>query len=132
MEIWKDIEEYEGRYQINECGEVKSLAKFRNNAKVTYLQPERILTNNVDTNGYLSTKLSKDKVARRFRIHVMVAKAFIPNPLNLPEVNHKDGIKTNCCVDNLEWCTSKENKQHAFRTGLMNANHLHKLSTQQV
>ena len=68
--------------------------------------------------GYLVTDLYNEGKRTTERVHILVAEAFIPNPDNKPEVNHDDGNKLNNHVSNLEWCTKKENAEHAWRTGL--------------
>ena len=68
--------------------------------------------------GYYVISLVKNKIKKQLRIHRLVAQAFIPNPDNLPQVNHKDGNKQNNCVDNLEWCTGKHNIKESWRLGL--------------
>lgn len=109
-EIWKDIVGYEGFYQISNLGNVKSLSRINS-------QTEIILK--FGFNGdYNTVVLMKDKKPRTFRIHRLVALHFIPNPQIKPQVNHKDGVKTNNCVYNLEWNTLSENRLHAYRTGL--------------
>lgn len=136
-EIWKDIRGYEGLYQISNFGRVKSLARtiYYSDGKSIYYN-DRILANNVDSNGYLSTKLSKDKKPHRFRIHSLVANAFIYNPNNLPVINHLDSNKTNNHVDNLEFCTQKNNIRHAMTSGKFDnsgeKNHSAKLTNQQA
>lgn len=99
-EIWKDIKGYEGLYQISNFGRVKSL-NYRNTGKEQLLKPA------LNTTGYFCVMLCKP--LKRFLIHRLVAKAFIPNPDNLPCVNHKDENPTNNHVDNLEWCTQLYN-----------------------
>jgi hypothetical protein len=136
-EIWKDIKDYEGLYMISNLGRIKSLSRQRNESQPNYITKEKILKPQKMGNGYLRVSLYKKKKCCNKAIHTLVAKAFIPNPLNLPEVNHKDGNKHNNNVTNLEWCTDSYNKLHAFKTGLMNAvkgeNHgNHKLTDLQV
>jgi hypothetical protein len=109
-ESWKDILGYEGLYQVSTHGEVKSLSRFNS-------RTERILTP-VISKGYPVITLSKNNIHKIYSIHRLVAECFIPNPENKPEVNHINGIKTDCLCSNLEWCTSSENQLHAFRTGL--------------
>ena len=119
-EIWKDIEGYEGLYQVSNLGRVRSLnritnGKFGNRSlclrKGRILKPRKISL-------YTGVYLSKNGHVKNYTIHRLVAQAFIPNPQNKLEVNHIDGNKLNNKVDNLEWATRSENEQHAYRTGL--------------
>lgn len=111
-EIWKDIVGYEGRYQISNLGNVLCL-NYKNTHKPHLLS---IFTTKT---GYNQIHLTKANKQSRFFVHVLVAKAFIPNPYNKPQVNHIDGNKQNNCVDNLEWVTAKENIEHAMQNGLI-------------
>lgn len=108
-EIWKDIKGYEGLYQVSNLGRIKSLKQ----------KEEKILNIFKDNIGYLSVNLqTKEKVKKRERVHRLVAKTFILNPENKPQVNHKDGNKLNNNVNNLEWCTCKENVNHSWENNL--------------
>lgn len=109
-EIFKDIKGYEGLYQVSNLGRVRSLK--RRNAGERFL----VLLNG--SAGYSQVRLSKNGVAKTKNVHCLVAQAFIPNPKNLPEVNHKKGIKVDNRATQLEWCTSGENAKHAFKIGL--------------
>ena len=118
-EVWKDIEGYEGLYQVSTCGNIKSLAKSRKNGNGRYyIQKEKLLKQSFTTTGYKKVELYKDGKRKSFKVHRLVAIAFIPNPDNKPEVNHIDGNKINNNIDNLEWVTSSENSIHAYETGL--------------
>jgi hypothetical protein len=115
-EIYKDIPNYEGLYMISNKGNVKSLPKGDGNgARV------RILKSDLHGNSvkYLRVTLSKNGVTKRISIHRMVATVFIPNPDNKPCVNHIDNNGMNNNVNNLEWCTPKENMSHAAKQGRM-------------
>lgn len=117
-EIWKDIKGYEGLYQISSFGNVKSLDRYiinKNGDKQFF--PKKYLTQGF-SNGYLKVTLSKNNKQKTFRVHILVAKAFIPNHKNKSEVNHIDGNKSNNRIDNLEWNTRSENELHAYRNGL--------------
>ena len=118
-EVWKDIEGYEGVYQVSTCGNIKSLAKPRKNGNSRcYIQKEKLLKQSFTSTGYKKVELYKDGKRKSFKVHRLVAIAFIPNPDNKPEVNHIDGNKINNNIDNLEWVTSSENTIHAYETGL--------------
>ena len=107
-EIWKDIDGFNGEYAVSNTGLVKS-RKFHK---------ERILRPNKDRYGYLIVRLCMNGKEYKRKIHRLVATAFIQNPQELPQINHKDGDKTNNNVENLEWCTAKDNLKHALDTGL--------------
>lgn len=109
QEIWKPIAECNGEYYVSNCGRVKSL-KFGK---------ERILKQATNQNGYLFIIIHRKNHKQRYsKIHRLVALAFIPNPNNKPQVNHKDGDKCNNHIDNLEWVTNSENIKHAWDNGL--------------
>lgn len=121
-EIWKDIAGYEGLYQVSNMGRVKSLERTRNMNLPSHKKPapvhERILAFGKSL-GYHRVVLAKGGINRGFRVHKLVALAFIPNPDNRPQINHKDGDKHNNSVENLEWVTPKENIKHAIENGLI-------------
>lgn len=102
-EIWKDIKEYEGIYQVSNLGKVKRV------------KTNRVLKGCKDKGGYLRVNLSKNSVTSTNTLHRLVAEAFIPNTDNKPEVNHIDEDKTNNRVDNLEWSTRKDNLNYGTR-----------------
>ena len=99
MEVWKDIEGFEN-YQISTWGNVR-------NRKGQVLKPY------YNSKGYLKIGLTKNGKSHKKRINRLVATAFIPNPYNFPQVNHKDGNKENNSVTNLEWTTDEINRKHA-------------------
>ena len=115
-EIWKDIVGYEGLYQVSNFGRVKSLAKYKNgNGGSKFWRKERILKPANTGRGYLMVVLIKEKKRTTYILHRLVAQAFIPNPNNLPQINHKDENKTNNVVSNLEWCDNKYNSNYGTR-----------------
>ena len=111
IEIWRDIKDYEGLYQVSNWGRVKSL-NYRRTVK------ERVLKPNKHKSGYLQVTLCKNGKLKHYLVHRLVTEAFLENPDNLPQVNHKDEDKTNNFVGtpendykdgNLEWCDIKYN-----------------------
>jgi len=115
LEIWKDIEGYEGHYKISSTGRVKSLLrKCKSKNGILRTVPEKILTGTKDKDGYLKVSLNYEHILDICRIHRLVAKHFIPNPENKPVVNHKDGNKQNNNDWNLEWNSISQNTQHAY------------------
>lgn len=124
-EIWRNIKGGDGQYKISNLGRVKSLEQkltiYNPHKDVTYtmVKPERILKLYVNHNGYYVTNLTLNGKHKPYLLHRIMAKAFIPNRENKPCINHKDGIKTNNELCNLEWCTRAENNAHAWKTGLM-------------
>ena len=120
-EEWRDIEGYEGVSQVSTLGNIKHLAKTVPNGKGGYHNySERITKGYPVAEGYLRITLSKNGKSIQKRINRLVALAFIPNPENKKEVNHKNGKRWDNRKVNLEWNTSKENNDHARRTGLYN------------
>jgi len=139
-EVWKDVKGYEGFYQVSNYGKIKSLPRkkiylTRNNmvavSKQSYIGHKQ-------KNGYMVVLLVDAKgVKKYYKIHRIVAEAFVDNAMNKPFVNHINGIKDDNYAPNLEWCTQKENVQHAHQTGLYvpktgAANHTSKLTKEDV
>lgn len=119
LELWVDIIGYNGEYQLSNRGRVRSPQRtivHKTGKKVTL--PYREQTVFINTNGYPSVGLSKDKKQRQWLLHRLLALHFIPNPENKPFINHINGIKTDYRLENIEWCTHVENCLHAFAIGL--------------
>lgn len=121
-EIWKPVKNYEGYYEISNLGRVKSVeriikCKSRNNFK----QKEKILATRPNNRGYIMVGLHKDKNYKLVLVHRLVAEAFIPNPNNLPQVNHIDENKQNNHWNNLEYCDNWYNSHYGTRIERCNA-----------
>jgi hypothetical protein len=99
--IMENFKVSKGHYDVSNCG------RFYNNKFNRFIKPRK------NSDGYLNVTFCIDGVITNYKAHRLIAEAFIPNPLNLPVINHKDGDKTNNNVENLEWCTSSENRIHA-------------------
>lgn len=102
MEIWKDIKGYEGLYKVSNLGRIKSFKTSKT----------KVLTNQPDSRGYLQIGLIKDKKRKNFKVHRLVAEAFIENKFNKPHVNHINEDKMDNRSVNLEWVTQSENANH--------------------
>lgn len=115
-EVWKDIQEYEGLYQVSNLGRVRHLPyTIKWGGKLEH-RPLKESNQHKSTGGYCIVVLSKNSKSKKFLVHRLVAKAFIPNPDNLPEVNHIDEDNTNNKVNNLGWCDRKYNVNYGTRT----------------
>ena len=108
QEIWKEIDGYDGKYEVSNYGRVRSLKRWRSTNF-------RILKNALTHRGYYSVSLSKNGKVKNYLVHRLVAASFIKNPLNLPQINHKNENKTDNCASNLEWCTNAYNMNYGTR-----------------
>lgn len=118
-EIWKDIKNFEGLYQVSNLGRVKSLDKYVNQFNGFNISKRfykgKVLQPHVSNKGYLRVFLYNKEMKKNYSVHRLVAEAFIPNLDNLPQVNHKDENKLNNISSNLEWCSSKFNINYGNR-----------------
>lgn len=113
-EIWKEIPGYEGYFEVSNLGNFRSkdrIVPYRKSGVRNY--PGKPLKVEQMSDGYQRIVLMKDAVKKRYMCHRLVALTFIPNPNNLPQVNHIDGVRNNNCVENLEWCTQSQNERHS-------------------
>jgi len=118
-EIWKPIPNFEGLYEVSNLGRVKALKRKKNCNRGWGWIKEHIMKQTTANSEYYRVPLTnKEHLKKYYLVHRLVAQAFIPNPNNLPQVNHKDGNKSNNCVNNLEWITREDNIKHAYKMGL--------------
>lgn len=120
LDYWKDIKGYEGLYSVSYCGGVRNLRRMAKHYRGgKRLVRDRILRLVWDNGGYLTVFLCDGNGQLRKRVHRLIAEAFIKNPNNYPQVNHKVPVKTINFACNLEWCTSSHNTLHAYKNGLI-------------
>ena len=115
-EVWRDVVGYEGLYEVSNLGNVNKLVKYNGAHKPRKLR--------IDKYGYKCISLWKKGKSKHFTVHRLVAMAFIPNPNELPCINHKDEDRANNAVENLEWCTVKYNSNYGGRNEKMRKIHL--------
>lgn len=115
-EIWKPVKDFEGYYEVSDQGRVRSVDRFvLDKGGRLQFKKGTIMKYRPDRQGYLVIALCRNRHYLHKCVHTLVAEAFIPNPDNLPQVNHKDEDKSNNVVTNLEWCTSKYNANYGNR-----------------
>lgn len=117
-EEWRPVVGYEGHYEVSNFGNVRSLPRLIVNSYGRTLSWKGGLLTAINRNGYLSVSLSKFNKARGCQVHRLVAMAWCANPDNKITVNHKNGVKKDNRVENLEWASYSENNAHARETGL--------------
>lgn len=120
VEEWRDVVDFKGLYAVSSFGRLKTYQKriWSGGQVGWYVRKEKILCQLVNRYGYLKVTLQVDKVRTDTQAHILVAKAFIPNPKNKPQVNHKKGNKKDNRYWELEWNTAKENSNHAIQIGI--------------
>jgi hypothetical protein len=118
-EIWKDVPQTFGQYQVSSLGRVRNTFRLFSGCVKIKKCRKQILGQYSDNYGYLALNISLNNQRAYRKVHRLVAQTFIPNPENKPQVNHKNGIKTDNRVENLEWVTRKENQIHASKIGLL-------------
>lgn len=119
-ELWLPYKGYEGLYEVSNLGRVRSIPRtiYRSDNGAAVHISGKLIKARLDKRGYPRLQLCRNNKSKAFRVHRLVATAFLQNLENLPQVNHKDGVKVNNQVDNLEWVTNLKNRQHADEHGL--------------
>lgn len=121
-ELWKDIAGFDGWYQVSSIGRVKRLKKVHcNHGKRNIVKRELILKQSLDHKGYFTVTISNGIEHKTQKVHRLVAKAFIPNPDNKPQVDHINRIRTDNRVENLRWATAKENSRNSNHQTMIDA-----------
>lgn len=119
--MWKNIKGYEDTYEISDAGIIRSKDRMCVDSKGRKrFRHGQVLNPDIAPNGYYRITLAKGGKRVQKYLHRLLAEYFIPNPNGLPQVNHKDGNKLNCKIENLEWVTVQENVIHAYKHGLIN------------
>jgi len=119
-EFWKSHPEYAG-IEVSTLGNVRTLDRVTSNEKITCFTKGRVLKQQLKYNGYMQIRIPVDEKWVTKLVHRLVAQAFIPNPNNLPQINHKDCDPTNNNVENLEWCTSSYDAKYREKHGISRA-----------
>lgn len=124
IEEWRDVPGYEGKYQVSNFGNVKTLNRTVIGNNCSYMRKGKILNKYYGgRTGYYKVKLyNGDGSFNSFPVHRLVAQSFLYNPESYPQINHRDGNPENNNVNNLEWCNNSINIKHAYDTGLINMN----------
>jgi len=118
-EIWEPVKGYEGCYEVSNTGKIMGIERMVVTKSGLRIIKSRLLKPRLNNYGYMEVRLTKNGKTTTTFIHIIIARSFIPNPLNKLEINHVNGIKTDNRIENLEWCTHLENMQHASLTGLL-------------
>jgi len=119
-EVWKDVKGYEGIYQVSDQGMVRSLDRLVNGRNGNQQKKQgKVLKENIIKNGYSYICLCKNSKPINTSTHRLIAKHFLPNVMGKHYINHKNGIKTDNAIRNLEWCTASENTRHGIANGLI-------------
>lgn len=121
-EIWKDVVGFDGFYEVSNTGRVRSVDRIIKSSKRSHFKLKGKIVGNKNNAGYMVVTISKELLSEERLIHRIVAEAFIPNPNNLPQVNHINGDKKDNRVENLEWVSNRENTCHA-RVGKFTSKH---------
>lgn len=131
-EYWLPLKDYEGLYEVSNLGRVKSLERIVKRNNYNFTKSEKILSPNISRTGYSSVLLSKQGIEKRCYLHRLVAKTFIPNTRNLPEVDHINEDKSNNTLSNLQWITHRDNSSKSSYKTLGSKNGSSKLTIRQV
>lgn len=123
-EIWKDVVGYEGHYAISSIGRVKSLSRVKLTPNSFFISQEIILKYQINKGGYIKVILLKNAQPKTFLVHRLMGIAFLENSENLPEINHKNMVRSDNTIENLEWVSKRENKTHGFMDANTINNHV--------